>query len=90
MTFTTFCIPMYLIDNVSQIATGLKVRYVFDGADLGDWKQDFSPCYSNVSEGVHTFSVQGTDGSGNVTSVFSKSFTIQSLVTSPSPSPSGT
>ena len=86
VTFNGFCFPMYITDNVSVIATGLMVRYSFDNSGFSDWKQDFAPCYQNVSDGAHTFVVQARDGAGNMTGNMTKSFTVQTQVASPSPS----
>jgi len=74
VTYNSFCFPMKLVDNVSP--NTLYVRYGLDTDDLGEWKTDFAPCYSSISNGSHIFKVQGKDSAGNETAVTSRSFTI--------------
>jgi hypothetical protein len=79
VTFNSFCFPMKYSDATSPIS----VRYAFDSDSLGDWSQNYAPCYQNVSNGSHSFSVQAKDGLGNMTGTTKRTFTVQ--VVSPTP-----
>ncbi len=79
VSFNSFCFPMKYSDASSPI----MVRYAFDSDTLGDWNQNYAPCYQNVANGSHSFSVQAKDAKGNQSSTIKRTFTVQvSLPTS--------
>lgn len=72
--YKNFCFPMHLTDN----APGeIQVRHKFDNEGWSTWGTNYNPCYSNVEDGVHSFSAQGKDAAGNETGVITRTFTIQ-------------
>lgn len=73
VSFNNFCFPMYITDNVSKNFT---VRFMFDSTTWNDWSTNLAPCFNNVSNGSHTFSVQVRDEAGNVSSTITRTFTI--------------
>lgn len=72
--FNSFCFLLTVKDNVS---TGITVRYSFDNSGVSEWNQNYSPCYSNVSNGFHFFVVQARDAAGNTSGFVSRNFTVQ-------------
>lgn len=77
--FASFCFPMRYSDATNPI----MVRYAFDSDSLGNWSQDYAPCYQNVPNGSHSFSVQAKDGVGNMTSISKRTFTVQVVAETP-------
>lgn len=73
--FANFCFPMHVSDNVSQWPH-IWVRYSFDSPDYSGWTTEVAPCYQNISNGSHVFSVQAKDEAGNVSSVMTRRFTV--------------
>lgn len=72
VTFDNFCFPLQLSDNVTK-SSDIEVRVRFDSQTWGSWGHEYSPCYSAVPNGQHTFSAQARDAAGNVaekTSIF--------------------
>jgi hypothetical protein len=71
--FHSFCFPVFIKDNVQS---GIMVRYSFDGSGVSDWNTNYAPCYQNVSNGSHTYTLQAKDAAGNMTGTVSKSFIV--------------
>lgn len=63
--FRDFCFPVYATDNQSQ-SSEMNIRHRFDSASWTDWGANWSPCFSGVSNGQHTFTVEVRDKAGNV------------------------
>lgn len=76
--FDNFCFPIYITDNVSN-SSSLQVRVKFDSNTWGGYSNNFSPCYSGISNGSHTFSVQAKDAAGNESSVITRTFTVAKI-----------
>lgn len=72
--FTNFCFPIYATDASKPILSRAK----FDSDSWNDWGTNFENCYSNISFGSHSFSVQLKDNSGNETPVFTRNFKTES------------
>ena len=93
VNFTTFCFPQHWIDNTTY---GIEVHVAFDSDSFGNWGFGFDQigaCYNNVSNGVHTFKTQGRDKAGNMSGVYSSTFTVnteQYKVPSSTPVPTST
>lgn len=73
--FATFCFPMKASDNVTS-SNDMQTRFKFDSDSYGEWGSNFSPCYYNVGNGSHTYSLEFRDQAGNVGSA-SRTFTVQ-------------
>lgn len=63
--FNNFCFPAYIQDTVST-TSDIQARYRFDSPTWSEWGSEFAPCYSNIANGSHTFSIQARDKAGNV------------------------
>lgn len=75
VTFSNFCFPIVVSDNVSSYPN-ITVRTQFDSGSWTDWSTNVSPCYNNVSNGSHTFSVQAKDAVGNISTTVTRTFTV--------------
>lgn len=76
-TFEGYCFPMYITDNVDKIPGQVKTRHKQDSADWSVWSAEYAPCYTNVPKGVHQFSLQIRDSSGNETAIMTRTFTLE-------------
>jgi hypothetical protein len=77
VNFNSFCFPVYITDDRSHLPN-LWMQYQFDSGSWTSWSNsDFSPCFQNVANGSHTFSVQAKDEAGNISSPVSRTFTVQ-------------
>lgn len=72
--FNSFCFPIVITDNVSN-SSNLTVRVGFDSS-LGSYSNNFSPCYSNIGNGSHTFTAQAKDAAGNESTVVTRTFSV--------------
>ena len=70
-----FCFPMMASDNVSN-SQSILTRYKFDSGSFNDWGNNYSPCYTGVANGSHTFTLEFKDEAGNSASV-TRTFTVQ-------------
>lgn len=75
IAFRGFCFPMKPVDDRSTYPQ-IKTQYKFDSSEWSSWGTEVSPCYSDVPDGQHTFSVQLKDEAGNVSSPISRTFTV--------------
>lgn len=73
-SYKNFCFPMHATDNAPGTP---QVRYKFDSESWSGWGNEYSPCYSNVANGSHTFSAQAKDAAGNESGITTRTFTIQ-------------
>ncbi len=72
----SFCFPMSISDNKST-NPDILTQHTFDGTPWTNWEANYSPCFSNVSDGSHTFSVRAKDEAGNTSATITRTFTVQ-------------
>jgi len=73
---TTVCFPLWIVDDLSWYSAVL-IRYRIDKMPWGMWMYEYQPCVFNLSKGPHTFSVQGKDEAGNISSEVTRHFVVQ-------------
>jgi hypothetical protein len=77
---SSFCFPMTITDDRSVIPN-LWTQYQFDSTTWTDWSNSsstaYSPCFQNVANGTHTFSVHAKDQAGNISVTINRNFTVQ-------------
>lgn len=79
VNFNGFCFPFRVSDNQSQIPH-FWTQYQFDSSTWTEWNNTndvFSPCFQNIQNGQHSFSVHVKDGAGNVSETITRMFTVQ-------------
>ena len=75
VNFKNFCFPMKPSDDRST-SSQIQTNYKFDSSDWSGWGNQYSPCYNDIANGSHTFSVQLKDEAGNVSSSINRTFTV--------------
>lgn len=73
--FKNFCFPMYPTDNQTS-SSEIQIRVKFDQESWSDWGNNVAPCYYDIPNGQHTFSVEVKDTAGNTASE-TRTFTVQ-------------
>ncbi|HET9946745.1 MAG TPA: hypothetical protein VFQ63_01665 [Patescibacteria group bacterium] len=73
ITSNSVCFPVVISDNVSQYPN-LYIHTQFDSSNWTDWSNNVSPCFSNLSNGPHSFSVAAKDQAGNVSAPITRTF----------------
>lgn len=76
ISFKDICFTISVSDNVSKYPQ-LYIRTKFDSDIWSDWSKEMAPCYQNLTNGSHNFSVQAKDEAGNVSEVLTRSFIVQ-------------
>lgn len=74
--FNGFCFPMTISDNKPGNQNFLT-QHTFDSATWTDWEANYAPCFNNVSNGSHTFTVHAKDEAGNISATITRTFTVQ-------------
>lgn len=74
--FNSFCFPIHVSDDRSS-GSQLSSQYRFDSDSWTDWGSNMSPCFSNVSNGEHTFIIHVKDSAGNVSAERSSTFKVE-------------
>ncbi len=69
------CFPVKLYDETSS-SPNLFVQYQFDSVWSG-WTNNMSPCFQNLVNGTHTFAIEAKDQVGNISSLVTRTFTVQ-------------
>jgi len=76
ITYTNPCFPLWVTDNMTPWQR-LQTRAKLDNTAWSDWRESFSYCFTNLTPGAHTFSVQIRDLAGNVSSEGKRTFIVE-------------
>ena len=79
---SSFCFPMTISDNRSHYPN-IWTQYEFDSHKWTTWSNDqqsaYTPCFTHVNDGEHTFSVHAKDEAGNVGFTVSRDFKVTAI-----------
>ncbi|MFH0749556.1 MAG: hypothetical protein V1917_01405 [Candidatus Gottesmanbacteria bacterium] len=76
VTMPNICFPLWVSDNITSWQQ-LGTRGKLDDNQWSPWSTLLSYCYQNLGNGVHTFTVQIRDLSGNISQEVKRTFIVK-------------